>query len=187
MSDHIAAVLGASYQDQQIGCQLVAGPGLAPADTYVVGRVHQRAVSLSVQADLAISPRMILQLYAQPFATIGRYGHYALLADPRAPRATDRFAALSPDQVTVDDTMLTIDSTQRFTIPRPDGLSRTLIASAIARWELRPGSFLTAVLSHHGDAAASATGTRLGSELGRVLTEPGGDIVLVKLGWRWAP
>ncbi|HSR98330.1 MAG TPA: DUF5916 domain-containing protein [Kofleriaceae bacterium] len=187
MSDHVAAVLGASYQDQQIGWQLVAGPGLAPADTYLVGRVHQRAVSLSLQADLAISPRMIIQLYAQPFATIGRYDRYALLADPRASRPADRFAALSSDQVTADDTMLTIDGQRRFTVPRPDGLSRTLIASAIARWELRPGSFLTAVLSHHGDTSAIATGAQLGNQLGRVLTESGGDVLLIKLGWRWAP
>jgi hypothetical protein len=187
ISDRIAAVLGASYQDQQIGWQLVAGPGVAPPDTYLVGRVHQRAISLSLQADLALSPRMIIQLYAQPFATIGRYSRYALLADPRAARPADRFSALSPDQVTIDDTMLTIDGPQRFTVPRPDGLSRSLIASAIARWELRPGSFLTAVLTHHGSLAAGAPDARLGAELGRVLGEPGGDIVLLKLGWRWAP
>jgi hypothetical protein len=187
LSDHVAAVVGASYQDQQIGWQLVAGPGAAPADTYLIGRVHQRAVSLSLQADLAISPRMIVQLYAQPFATIGRYSRYALLADPRAARPGDRFTALSPDQIMLDETSLTVSGAQRFTVPRPDGVSRTLIASAIARWELRPGSFLTAVWNHHGDAAAGVAGARLGSELGRVLVEPGGDVVLVKLGWRWAP
>jgi hypothetical protein len=188
LSDHVAAVAGASYQDQVVGWQLVAGPGVAPADTYLVGRVRQRAVSLSLQADIAISPRTIVQLYAQPFATVGRYSRYALLADPRAPRPADRFAVLSPDELTVDAATVTVHGAEQdFTVARPDGVSRTLIASAVVRWELRPGSFLTAVWSHRGEAAASATGARLGDALGRVLTEPGADVVLVKLGWRWAP
>ncbi|HZJ64708.1 MAG TPA: DUF5916 domain-containing protein [Kofleriaceae bacterium] len=190
LSDHVAAVAGASYQDQVVGWQLVAGPGVAPADTYLVGRVHQRAVSLSLQADIAISPRMIVQLYAQPFATVGRYSRYALLADPRAQRPGDRFTVLSPDELMTDAMALTIRGAQgepSFTVARPDGVSRTLIASAVARWELRPGSFLTAVWSHRGDTALPATSARLADELGHVLTEPGADVVLVKLGWRWAP
>src|SRR4029453_14474992 len=87
---HVPPAAGASYHDQVVGWQLVAGPGVAPADTYLVGRVRQRAVSLSLQADIAISPRTILHLYAQPFAPVGRYSRYAALADPRAPRPADR-------------------------------------------------------------------------------------------------
>jgi hypothetical protein len=194
LSDHIAGTLGASYQDQVVGWQLVAGPGSdaapgpAPPGNYLVGRLRQRAVSLSLQADLAISPRLIVQLYAQPFATIGRYSRYALLADPRAERAEDRFAQLSADQLMRDGAMLTIAGSPRWSVARPDGAERTLIASAVARWELAPGSFLTAVWSHRGDATAPATTTaRLGAELGDVLAQPGADVVLVKLGWRFAP
>jgi len=58
---------------------------------------------------------------------------------------------------------------------------RTLIASAVARWELAPGSFLTAVWSHRGDAAAITTTARLAAELGETVTQAGADIVLVKL------
>jgi hypothetical protein len=42
------------------------------------------------------------------------------------------------------------------------------------------------VWSHRGDRAlAQAAG--LATELGDALAEPGADVVLVKLGWRWAP
>jgi len=187
LSDHVAGTLGASYQDQVIGWQLVAGPGVAPPDTYLVGRLRQRAVSLSLQADVAISPRLIVQLYAQPFATIGRYSRYARLADPRAARPEDRFAPLLAGELMADATTLTIAGMPGWSVARPDGAERTLIASAVARWELAPGSFLTAVWSHRGNVQAEASGARLGSELGDVLREPGADIVLVKLGWRWAP
>ena len=186
LSDHVAAMLGASYQDQQIGWQPVAGPGVAPADTYLVGRLHQRTLSLSLLTDIAISPRLIVQLYAQPFATVARYGSYALLADPRAEHPGDRFSALLGDDLAGDATTLRIRGDPSWSVARPDGVQRTLIASAIARWEVRPGSVLTAVWSHRG-AAASATSGRLGQALGEVLTERGADVVLVKLGWRFAP
>lgn len=187
LSDHVAGILGASYQDQVIGWQLVAGPGSAPAETYLVGRLRQRTAALSIQADLAISPRFIVQLYAQPFATIGRYSRYALLADPYAARTGDRFTVLGADQLAGDAQMLTVRGPTSFTVARPDGSARSLIASAVARWELAPGSFLTAVWSHRGDAATATSHARLASELGDVLAEPGADVVLVKLGWRWAP
>jgi len=195
ISDHVAGTLGASYQDQVVGWQLVAGPPVAPAGTYLVGRLHQRTAALSLQADLAISPRLILQLYAQPFATIGRYTRYARLADPRATHPGDRFTALSPDEISGDAAMLTIADTgagtdtgaPAWSIARPDGTEHTLIASAVARWELAPGSFLTAVWSHRGDRAAITTTARLGDELTGALAQPGSDVFLVKLGWRWSP
>ena len=186
LSDHLAGILGASYQDQVVGWQLVAGPTPAPPDTYLVSRLRQRTVSLSLQADLAISPRLIIQLYAQPFATIGRSTRYARLADPRAARPEDRFTPLGPGELTADATMVTVAGSPGWSFARPDGAQRSLIASAVARWELAPGSFLTAVWSHRGDATATTTTAHLAGELGDVLSQPGADIVLVKLGWRWA-
>jgi hypothetical protein len=190
LSDHVAGTLGASYQDQVVGWQFVAGPGGpggAPPGSYLVGRLHQRTVSLSLQTDIAISPRLIVQLYAQPFTTIGRYSRYARLADPHAGRPEDRFAPLGDGELMADATMLTIAGSPSWSIARPDGAQRTLIASAVARWEVAPGSFLTAVWSHRGNAEAITTTARLAGELGDALREPGADIFLVKLGWRWAP
>jgi hypothetical protein len=86
-----------------------------------------------------------------------------------------------------DATTLTVAGPRGFAIPRPDAAQHTLIASAVARWELAPGSFLTAVWSHRGNAEAITTSARLAGELGDALREPGTDIFLVKLGWRWAP
>ncbi len=175
VSDHVAGTVGASYADQVVGWQLVAS---APPD-YLVARLHQRTVSMSVQADLAWSPKLIFQLYAQPFATVGRYSRYAL-------RDGDRFPALAADEVTItDDTVDVHRGTTAITLPRPDGVARSLNASAVVRWEVAPGSFLTAVWSHRGDAALLDPSARLG--LTDVFDEPGTDVFLVKLGWRWAP
>ena len=187
LSDHIAGTLGASYQDQTIGWQLVASPGgpaAAPDGSYLVGRLHQRTLSLSLRADLALSPRLILQLYAQPFATVGRSDRYAMLADPRAAHPGDRFTALPAGE---PGEPLSVAGMPGFSIARPDAAGRSLVANAVVRWELAPGSFLTAVWSHRGDTAEATATARPAGELGRAAREPGSDTVLVKLGWRWAP
>jgi len=184
LSDHVAGTLGASYQDQVVGWQFVPGP---PAGEVLVGRLHQRTLSLSLQTDIAITSRFIVQLYAQPFATIGEYSRYARLMDPRADRPEDRFAQLGDGEISGDATMLTVAGPPSYTIARPDASQRSLVATAVARWELAPGSFLTAVWSHRAEVDTLATGARLAGDLGDVLREPGADVFLVKLGWRWAP
>jgi hypothetical protein len=170
-SDHVAGTVAASYQDTTIGWQYVA----AADPTYIVGRVHQRTAALALQLDAAVSPKLIVQLYAQPFVSAGGYDRYQQVTDAHA----DGFAALD---AMVGDTTVTAGG---LTFDRPDGIRRSLIASAIARWEVRPGSFLTAVWNHHGDITV-APGP-LAPELGRVLHQPGTDVVLVKLAWRFAP
>jgi hypothetical protein len=200
VSDHLNGILGATFEDQVVGWQLVAAPApapntdpdargelaIAPAGTYLVSRLHQRTVALSLQTDLALSPHFIIQLYAQPFATVGRYGRYALLAEPDAARTGDRFSLLSSDELRQDATSLHVARGAGFSLARPDASQRTLIASAVARWEFLPGSFLTAVWSHRGDRSIATTTAHLAPELGAVLSEPGADIVLVKLDWRFA-
>ncbi|HET9624356.1 MAG TPA: DUF5916 domain-containing protein [Kofleriaceae bacterium] len=196
VSDHLAGILGATLEDQVVGWQLVAAPAppphtdvgargdlpVAPDGTYLVGRLHQRTVALSLQTDIAISPRFIIQLYAQPFTTVGRFGRFAVLTDPGA----GRFAVLGPGEIRTDATQLHVMRGAAFSVPRPDTSQRTLIASAVARWEWSPGSFVTAVWSHRGDHQIATTTARLAAELGDVLAEPGDDIVLVKLDWRFA-
>ena len=54
----------------------------------------------------------------------------------------------------------------------------------VARWELRPGSYLTAVWNHHGDE--TVFDQAFSHSLDRLVRAPSTDIVLVKLAWRFA-
>ena len=67
-----------------------------------------------------------------------------------------------------------------WTFMKPDGTYRSSIASALVRWELHPGSFLTAVWQHHGEITDQRAFT---SSLGPALHVAGSDVVLVKLAW----
>jgi hypothetical protein len=54
------------------------------ADTaYTFGHIDQNTLSLTARVDYTLSPKLSLQVYAQPFASSGRYANWRQLADPR--------------------------------------------------------------------------------------------------------
>ena len=60
---------------------LIASDG---SDTsYTFGHIDQNTVSLTARVDYTLSPTLSLQVYAQPFASSGRYTDWRELADPR--------------------------------------------------------------------------------------------------------
>jgi len=67
-----------------------------------ISRLHQRSLTGSLQADIAFSPRLVLQLYAQPFASTGAADGWARLASPSAAVASERFQAVDPSRVSLE-------------------------------------------------------------------------------------
>jgi len=58
---------------------------------YVFGPLRQATTSLTARLNYTFNPNLSLQLYAQPFASEGRYDRFKSVADPRAPQIVDRF------------------------------------------------------------------------------------------------
>jgi hypothetical protein len=63
------------------------------ADTaYTFGHIDQNTVSLTARVDYTLTPKLSLQVYAQPFASSGRYANWRQLTDPRNESYNLRFA-----------------------------------------------------------------------------------------------
>jgi hypothetical protein len=114
------------------------------APAYVFGRLDQTTVGLTARADLAFSPTLSLQVYAQPFVSAGEYSGFKRVTDPGANRYADRFA---PVAVTLDETAgayrgdVDGDGTED-AFDRPDFNVREFRSNTVLRWEYRPGSTL---------------------------------------------
>ncbi|MEP7065993.1 MAG: DUF5916 domain-containing protein [Gemmatimonadota bacterium] len=97
---------------------------------YTFGHIDQNTVSLTLRADYTMSPKLSLQIYAQPFASSGRYTDWRQLSD-------------DPRNVNYD---------RRF-IPygTPEGASEynfdvaEFNTNVVLRWEYRAGSTIYAV------------------------------------------
>jgi hypothetical protein len=171
-ADWLQWSVGSTYQRDTVGWQSVARVDGAAGPRYVVARVRQETLAFTLRADLTFSPRLALQMYAQPFASVGRYDAYQRLVAPRDPDPGRRFAPLSPEEI---DPSLA-----------PDAAQRSLNASLVLRWEYRPGSFFTMAWNQQR-AALSRDGTLTpGGALARLRGDPPTQVLLVKLSRRFS-
>ncbi|HET9991913.1 MAG TPA: DUF5916 domain-containing protein [Kofleriaceae bacterium] len=104
---------------------------------YVFGHLHRREAAVQVRATLALSPDLVITVYAQPFVSVGHYDQIGELA--RA--GTDQvrwydIAVHDPGLRTI------VDRGSAFSIGEPDFTVASLRSTAVLRWEFRPGSTL---------------------------------------------
>lgn len=176
MSDRVQWSIGPRYQLDTIGWQYVgrvdAPVNAAPRTDYITGRVAQRTLALTGRADLVFSPRLVLQFYAEPFGTVGRYDRFQRLLAPRAADPLQRFARLEAG----DDAWAHIGS--------PDAQQRALNGSVVLRWEYRPASFLTLVWNQRRDGMSADIGRSTAGVLGDAFHDHGTNVVLMKISMR---
>ena len=157
---------------------------------YVLGRLEQTTLAATARLEYVITPRMSLQLYAQPFMSAGRYRSYKEATRYRASAYEDRFTRYGADQVSESMGQVQIDTdgdgVGDLTFGQPAFKLTSLVSNAVFRWEYRPGSFIHVIWSQarrgfgDGDTLASA-------DLGDVFTSHSANVVLVKLSYWWNP
>jgi hypothetical protein len=116
--------LGTRYQRNRNDTQWFANLGTIGSDTthYLFAHLDQELLSFTSRLNYTATTALSLQVYAEPFLTTGRYFNVRELA---APRSASYDARYRPYPLSTDGA--------RFNI-------KELHASAVARWEYRPGS-----------------------------------------------
>jgi hypothetical protein len=114
---------------------------------YVFAGLRQEQLSFVTRADMSLSPRMSLQIYAEPFTGSGRYGGFKEFLRPRA----FSFLQYGIDTGTVSnpraDGSRTVDPdgpgpATAFQLYDGDYSWTTMQVKSVFRWEWRPGSTL---------------------------------------------
>jgi Domain of unknown function (DUF5916)/Carbohydrate family 9 binding domain-like len=127
--------LGTRYQRNRNDTQWFGNFGVIGSDTtrYLFAHLDQELLSFTSRFNYTATTTMSLQLYAEPFLTTGRYFRLRELASPRAARYEDRYR---PYALPTDNASFNI---------------KELHASAVARWEYRPGSTIFVVWTQGRD------------------------------------
>jgi hypothetical protein len=131
---------------------------------YVFADLDQRTFELATRVDWTLTPKLSFQLYMQPFIASGDFHDYHSLV---APRTSDYDPYLGA-------------------IASPDFDFRSVRASAVARWEFRPGSALYVVWNENRADTLDAGTLRLGRDLRGVANAPSHDVFLIKMSY-WLP
>jgi len=157
---------------------------------YLLARIDQRLLGLTMRLAYTASPRLSLQVYAQPFFAAGAYSDYKEPSQPQATSYADRYHQLLGDQIRQQDDVVYVDrdgdGAADYAVDRPDFSFREVRSNVVLRWEYRPGSTLFLIWSHQRSSDDSDGRFRFGRDLRALADETGEHVVLAKLTYWWA-
>jgi hypothetical protein len=127
---------------------------------YVFGRIHQDTVGVQTRVNYTISPRLSIQIYAEPFVSAGDYSGFKALVNGRASYAQQYAPIAYADN--------------------PDFNYRSFRTTNVLRWEYKPGSTLFAVWQQGREATIDRGTFDFYRDLGAVFGSPARNVFLIK-------
>ena len=155
---------------------------------YVFGELSQTEWSMPIRANLILTPRMSLQVYAQPLLSAGRYDHIKEAAKPR----TFDFLRYGIDAGTITydpatDRYLVNPTTggegRPFLLDNPDFNIKSLRVNAVFRWEFRPGSTAYVVWTQQREDDEGPGRLAFGPDINSMFSAPGDNVLMVKVSY----
>ncbi|MBA2565060.1 MAG: carbohydrate binding family 9 domain-containing protein [Gemmatimonadetes bacterium] len=170
--------------------QFMAAQEGGPAETfgtrYVFAIAERSELSAQLRVNYAFSPDLGLELYAEPFASSGRFHGFGELPAPRS----RELRAYGTDGTTLErdeEGGITItEGADSFTLRNADFNVRSLRSNLLLRWEWQPGS--TLFLVWQGNRSAdSRDGSLVGpGALLEAFGAEGEDVLALKITY-WLP
>jgi hypothetical protein len=156
---------------------------------YLFSELLQDGVDLTIRMDLAVTPNLSIQLWAQPFLATGDYVGFKELAAPGTFEFL-RYGVNNGSTLSLDDStnVYTADPDGAGPAPsiafgNPDFRVRSWRSNLVLRWEYMPGSTLFLVWNHNRFASASDPTFRVFDELGNLWDDDQQNTFLVKLNY----
>ncbi|MBK7214132.1 MAG: hypothetical protein IPH88_12695 [Bacteroidales bacterium] len=144
------------YPDYSFGfndLQYVAEEESDGEPRYVLARLDQQSLGLSMRLNYTITPDLTVQFYGQPFLFAGKYSEYKIVTDPRASEYGDRLRNLTEgeDLNQNEDGVWEVDENHDgiidYTFENENFNFLQFRSNLVIRWEYRPGSSLYLVWS----------------------------------------
>jgi len=167
--------------DSQQYVATVAGGGPSTyGGRYVFAFIDRATISSAYRLGFTLRPDMNLDVYAEPFASSGRYYDFGeLLAAGTGERLTYGTGATAIADLP-DGSRAVRAGDSAFTLAARDFNVRSFRSNVVLRWEWRPGSTLYAVWQEDRSASAVAGRRVDAGDMFRSLTAPGAHYFVVK-------
>jgi hypothetical protein len=155
---------------------------------YVFGALNQTQVSMTTRVAAVLSPKISVQVFAQPLLASGEYTQLKQLARPRTFDFLNLTAVLVPGPGG-GTPLYAVDPdgpdgpAAPFTVANPDFSLRSLRLNAVFRWEMKPGSTFYAVWTRQQQNTDDPAPFNLRRDARALFTAPGDDVFLVKIAY----
>lgn len=157
---------------------------------HVFSGLEQRELIMTARINWILSPKMSVQVYAQPLISVGDYDGFKEFGRPRA----FEFQRYGTDAGTIayDPAVGEFDvdpdgsgPAEPFSFANPDFNFKSLRINAVFRWEYRPGSTLYVAWTQQRQDSADPANFELGRDADHLLSAPADDVFLIKLAYRF--
>ena len=155
---------------------------------YVFGELQQSQLTMTTRVSVIVTPKVSIQVYAQPLMAVGDYGDFKELARPRS---YDFLHYGTPGSTLSYDPaarLYTVDAdaagaSPAFTFNDPDFNFKSLRFNSVFRWEIRPGSALYAVWTRQQVDLSNPGVFVPGRDARALFGARGDDVFLVKMAY----
>jgi hypothetical protein len=177
--------LGPSVTREKTDIFYVAQAGSDASPKYILGALNRTTSALTSRLDLAFSPALTLQLYAQPFLSAGAYSDFKEVVAPRAANYADRFRRFVPLlSGKTYSAYLDGNGAPATTFDDPAFNVKDFRSNAVLRWEYRPGSTIFVVWSQGRHSDSAATPYQLSNDATELFrTAPQNDFLVKVTRW----
>ena len=153
---------------------------------YIFANIERSTFSTQYRLNFTLKPDMNVDVYAEPFATSGRYSDYGeLLVPDTRQRLTYGTAGTSVARL-ADGSLLISPGGPSFSLANRDFQTRSFRSTVVMRYEWRPGSTFYLVWQQDR-SALDAIGRRVSAgDMFRSITAPGQNVLLTKMSF-WLP
>lgn len=186
-SDRLHLSLSPSYEDGFRSLQYVTEETTASGTSYILSRIDQTSVSLTLRLDYTITPTLSLQLYSQPFVSAGKYSEFKEVIEPRAQRYESRWHIFKGQEIHLQDNNYHLHSLSypddEISLSNPDFNFRQFRLNFVLRWEYLPGSTLFLVWTSGINDYVELGRLSLGNDLKDLFTSPANNAFLIKISY----
>ena len=201
-SSRVEVTVEPTFQMSRTGAQYVTRTTALPyaptfGTRYLFAELDQREFGLETRLDVTFSPRMSLQLFAQPLLSSGDFLRYRQLLQPRSysfddfdegtfvagpvPACVGGRTCQSPSGTRLID--FDGNGTSDFSFTDRDFNVRSLIGNAVFRWEYRPGSVIFLVWQRQQEDESQIGGFEFGRDLRALLGAQARNVFLIKASY----
>lgn len=151
---------------------------------YIFGQLDQTTLSANLRLNWTFTPKLSLQMFAQPLIASGDYSDYKEFSRPRS----YDFLHYGTNGSTYDPSTGTVDPdgagpAPSFVIDNPDFNFRSLRGNAVVRWEYMPGSALFLVWTQNRNDLEPVGRFDFQQDLDHLLDAGADNIFLIKASY----
>jgi hypothetical protein len=194
-ASNVQISLGPGYSRDVTTAQYVAAVPDSTATAffgrrYVFSHLDQRQAYMETRASVTFTPRLSLDLYAQPLLASANFSSFEEFAAPRqrTKLVYGRDVGTITTAGTPDDLVYVIDPdgagpAKPFSLPNPDFNLRSLRGTGVLRWEWRPGSTAYFVWTQTRSGIASIGDLDFSRDQRALFRAPADNIFVIKISY----